>query len=254
MSTTTTSTAVLDATGQYYKEFNEQIRELVRQGVTEFRLDNVNGQRYIATGLEGDFIFEINGLPGQDLAAFTRGARIRVNGNVQDGVGNTMDDGKIVVDGMGGDVVGYAMRGGAIYIRTDVGYRVGIHMKSYLDRRPTIVIGGKAGDFLGEYMAGGIILLLGMFSDKSDAPITGRGLGTGMHGGVIYVRGNVPEHQLGPGLRSRPVTPEDMQVIEGIVRDYATELNLDAEEIFSESFTKIRPFSHRPYGNMYVPT
>jgi glutamate synthase (NADPH) GltB3 subunit (EC 1.4.1.13) len=246
--------AVLDATDIYYKQFNEQIRALVREGKTEFILNNVNGQRYIATGLEGEYKFVINGVPGQDLAAFTRGSIIRVNGNVQDGVGNTMDDGKIVVDGMGGDVVGYAMRGGKIYIRTDVGYRVGIHMKSYLDKQPTIVIGGKAGDFLGEYMAGGIILLLGMFSDKPDAPITGRSLGTGMHGGVIYIRGEVPEHQLGPGLRSRPVDSADMKVLEEIVWDYAEELGLDAEEILSESFTKVRPFSHRPYGNMYVPT
>lgn len=246
--------AVLDAADIYYREFNEQIRELIRQGVTRFQLDNVNGHRYIATGLEGEFHFVINGLPGQDLAAFTRGSVIRVNGNVQDGVGNTMDDGKIVVDGMGGDVVGYAMRGGKIYIRTDVGYRVGIHMKSYLDRRPVVVVGGKAGDFLGEYMAGGIILLLGMFSDKPDAPITGRGLGTGMHGGVIFVRGTVPEHQLGPGLRAQPVNAEDLETIRELVRDYATELDLDPEAILDESFTKIRPFSHRPYGNMYVPT
>lgn len=245
---------VLDATGLYYKQFNEQIRERIREGATDFVLDNVNGQRYIATGLEGDYRFEINGVPGQDLAAFTRGSYIRVNGNAQDGVGNTMDDGKIVIDGMGGDVVGYAMRGGKIYIRTDVGYRVGIHMKSYLEKQPIIVIGGKAGDFLGEYMAGGIILLLGMFSDKPNAPITGRSLGTGMHGGVIYIRGEVPEHQLGPGLHARPVDSDDMKVLRELVTDFAAELGLDPEDILSEAFTKVRPFSHRPYGNMYVPT
>jgi glutamate synthase domain-containing protein 3 len=158
-----------------------------------------------------------------------------------------------VVDGLAGDVVGYAMRGGSIYIKGDVGYRVGIHMKSYLEKVPTIVIGGKAGDFLGEYMAGGIILLLGMFSDKSEAPITGRSLGTGMHGGVIYVRGEVPEHQLGFGLNAKPCDGEDMKVIKKIVKDYAKQLKLDENEILSEGFSKIRPFSHRPYGNMYVP-
>ena len=246
--------AVLDGAGVYYKQFNEKIRELVREGVTDFVLDNINGHRYIATGLEGDYTFQINGVPGQDLAAFARGVSIRVNANAQDGVGNTMDEGRIVIDGMGGDVIGYAMRGGRIFVRSDVGYRVGIHMKAYLDKMPTIVIGGKSGDFLGEYMAGGIILLLGMFSDKPDAPITGRSMGTGMHGGVIYVRGEVPERQLGPGLRSRPVDSEDMAVIEEIVKDYAGSLGLDAEEILSEFFFKVRPFSHRPYGNMYVPT
>jgi glutamate synthase domain-containing protein 3 len=82
-------------------------------------------------------------------------------------------------------------------------------MKAYMDKLPTIVIGGKAGDFLGEYMAGGILLLLGMYSDKPTEPIAGRSLGTGMHGGVIYVRGEVPGEQIGPGLSAQPVDDAD---------------------------------------------
>ncbi|MBU1611453.1 MAG: hypothetical protein KKC99_06370, partial [Proteobacteria bacterium] len=121
-------TVTLDAEGIYYREFNETIRAEIRGGATDFILNNVNGQRYIADGISGDYTFEINGVPGQDLAAFTRVKSIRVNANAQDGVGNTMDDGIITIDGLGGDVIGYAMRGGSIYIRGDVGYRVGIHM------------------------------------------------------------------------------------------------------------------------------
>lgn len=242
----------LDAQGIYYKQFNETIRAEIKKGATDFILNNVNGHRYIADGLIGDYTFEINGVPGQDLAAFARIKSIRVNANSQDGVGNTMDEGTITVDGLGGDVIGYAMRGGRIYIKSDVGYRVGIHMKSYLEKVPTIVVGGKSGDFLGEYMAGGIILLLGMFSDKPDDPITGRSLGTGMHGGVIYVRGQVPEEQFGFGLHARPCDADDMKTIKKIVKDYAKELGVDAKEILAEGFVKVRPFSHRPYGNMYV--
>ena len=243
----------LSAGRTYYKQFNEEIRALVKDGVTDFNLTEVNGQRYLATALEGDLRFDIHGVPGQDLAAFMRGPYVRVHNNAQDGVGNTMDDGRIVIEGLAGDVIGYAMRGGEIFIGGDVGYRVGIHMKAYLDHQPKIVIGGKAGDFLGEYMAGGIILLLGMFSGKPDAPVAGRSLGTGMHGGVIYVRGEVPENQLGPGLHAQPVDSDDLKVIEGLVKDYAKELKLDGKAIMSENFVKIRPFSHRPYGNLYVP-
>ena len=243
----------LSAGRTYYKQFNEEIRALVKEGVTDFNLTEVNGQRYLATALEGDLRFDIHGVPGQDLAAFMRGPYVRVHNNAQDGVGNTMDDGRIVIEGLAGDVIGYAMRGGEIFIGGDVGYRVGIHMKAYLDHQPKIVIGGKAGDFLGEYMAGGIILLLGMFSGKPDAPVAGRSLGTGMHGGVIYVRGEVPENQLGPGLHAQPVDSDDLKVIEGLVEDYAKELKLDGKAIMSENFVKIRPFSHRPYGNLYVP-
>lgn len=246
-------TVTLDAKGVYFKQFNEEIRRLVREGATEFVLENVNGQRYIADSLEGDVSITIKGVPGQDLAAFMRGPKVRVEGNAQDGVGNTMDNGRVVVNGLAGDVLGYAMRGGRIYVKGDVGYRVGIHMKAYKEMVPVIVVGGKAGDFLGEYMAGGIILLLGMFSDKPNAPITGRSLGTGMHGGVIYVRGEVPDHQLGPGLASRPADKEDMKTVEPIVRDFAAELGKDPEEILSQPFVKIAPYTHRPYGNMYVP-
>ncbi len=160
----------LTAKGTYYKQFNEKIRALVKEGVTDFVIKECNGQRYIATALEGNLRFDVHGVPGQDLAAFMRGPYVRIHNNAQDGVGNTMDEGRIVIEGLAGDVIGYAMRGGEIFIQGDVGYRVGIHMKAYLDHQPKIVIGGKAGDFLGEYMAGGIILLLGMFSGKPDAP------------------------------------------------------------------------------------
>ena len=74
-----------------------------------------------------------------------------------------------------------------------------------------------------------------------------------MHGGVIYVRGSVPEDQIGPGLTATPVDSEDLEVIKGLVKEYAKELKLDSKEIMSENFVKIRPFSHRPYGNLYVP-
>ena len=243
----------IDAQGVYYRQLNEQIRESIAAGATEIILKNVNSQRYIAGAVDGNIKFEINGVPGQDMCSFMRGPTVRVKANAQDGVGNTMDDGLIIIEGLAGDVVGYAMRGGRIFIKGDVGYRVGIHMKAYMEKLPTIVIGGKAGDFLGEYMAGGILLLLGMFSDKPSEPIAGRSLGTGMHGGVIYVRGGVPKEQIGPGLTLQPVDEADLSVIQGIVKDYAKELKLDAKAIMAEPFFKIRPFSHRPYGNLYVP-
>lgn len=253
MATKARKKMTLNAGETYYRQFNEKIREAVDAGYTDFVLEDVNSQRYIATGLIGDLRFLVKGVPGQDMGAFMRGPAIRVAANAQDGVGNTMDDGLVVIEGLAGDVVGYAMRGGRIFIKGDVGYRVGIHMKAYMDKLPIIVVGGKAGDFLGEYMAGGIILLLGMFSGKPDAPIAGRSLGTGMHGGVIYVRGDVPPEQLGPHLHTQPCDADDLKVIAGVVKDYAKELQVDAKKIMAEKFVKVRPFSHRPYGNLYVP-
>ncbi len=245
---------IIDADGMPYRELNVRIREAVAAGTQVIDLHGVRGQRFIGNAVEGDVSINILGVPGQDLGAFMRGPHIRVQGNAQDGVGNTMDGGHIVIDGMAGDVLGYAMRDGSILVRGDVGYRVGIHMKSYLDRVPVIVVGGKAGDFLGEYMAGGVIVLLGMDTGKPEAPVAGRSLGTGMHGGVIYIRGEVPEHLLGPGLALSPLDEEDGAALARHVQAYADAFGQDAAEILGASFVKVHPRSHRPYGNMYVGT
>ena len=95
-----------------------------------------------------------------------------------------------------GDIVGHSMRGGAILVEGNAGYRVGIHMKEYGEQRPVVVIGGTAQHFLGEYMAGGIIIVLGRGLEPGERHPS-RYIGTGMHGGVIYLRGAVDERFLG---------------------------------------------------------
>jgi hypothetical protein len=42
--------------------------------------------------------------------------------NAQDAVGDTMKRGRIIIHGLCGDTVGYAMRGGEIYIKGNTGY------------------------------------------------------------------------------------------------------------------------------------
>ncbi|MDO9632609.1 MAG: hypothetical protein Q7I92_11985, partial [Humidesulfovibrio sp.] len=60
----------LDASGIYYRQFNEQIREAVAAGATDIVLKNVNGQRYLVGAVEGDLNFEVQGVPGQDMCSF----------------------------------------------------------------------------------------------------------------------------------------------------------------------------------------
>ena len=243
--------AKIDAQGVYYRELNEQIKELVAAGEKEIVLDNVNGQRYIGDGLAKEVKIEINGTPGNDLAAFTDGVELVVNGNGQDGIANTMNAGKLVIHGNAGDILGYSMRGGRVYIKGDVGYRVGIHMKGYQQQQPTIVVGGTAGDFFGEYMAGGRLILLGLNSGPDEAVI-GNHVGVGMHGGEIYIRGTVEEYQVGLEVQVSEATEEELEELREHLTDYCQDFDLDLEEVMAAKFSKLRPVSSRPYGNMYA--
>jgi glutamate synthase domain-containing protein 3 len=243
----------IDANGVYYRDLNKQIREAAAAGAEKIELVNVNGQYFIGDGINRAVTITVNGVPGNDLGAFMNGATIIVKDNGQDNIGNTMNAGKVVVHGHAGDVLGYGMRGGRIHILKDVGYRVGIHMKSYLENKPVLIAGGKAGDFFGEYMAGGVLVLLGMFSDSPDKQKHGFRFGTGMHGGVIFVRGGVDEKKLSTEVGVFDLTPEDLKELEGYLKEFSKDFKLDLKEIMKEKFVKVLPKSKRPYGNMYCP-
>lgn len=248
--------SVINAQGMRHKEINDVLRETAKKGVTDITVNNVFGQRYIGTRLyfpqnHKPLTIEINKFPGNDLGAFLNGHKIIVNGNAQDGVGNTMDDGEIIVHGRAGDVVAMSMRGGKIFIRDNVGYRTAIHMKEYRDKLPVLVIGGTAQDFLGEYMAGGIVILLGL-SLKNGEPHRANYIGTGMHGGVIFLRGNVEQHQLGKEVGARELDDADKKIVAKYVHEYCSHFGGNAEEILSGRFIKLLPVSLRPYGKIYA--
>lgn len=242
----------IDAKGVYYKQLNEMIRAEIRSGTKEIKVTNVVGQRYIGGGLEdGDVKIHIEGVPGEDLAAFMDGPTLSVRNNAQDGVGNTMNSGKIIIHGMAGDVVGYGMRGGKIYIRDDVGYRVAIHMKGYLDKVPVMVIGGRAGDFFGEYMAGGIVVLLGATTNNSK-PIVGDYCAAGMHGGTIYIREDVEDRFLGKEVKKFSLEKKDEKLLTPILNEFLSDLDLSLDIFDFSRYIKLIPVSSRPYGRMYV--
>lgn len=307
----------ISARGLHYRELNQCIRQYIDQGTQEIEIDGVNGQRYIGGGIKASRLsISILGVPGNDLASFMEGPEIEVWGNVQDGVGNTMSAGRVAIHGQAGDILGHSMRGGRIYVRGDAGYRIGIHMKAYQDQFPVIVIGGRAGDFLGEYMAGGMIIVLGLDVLGLDvakvsgpvAPAVSKGaaagqppvpapawlpgsvwnwrhrsiagnyVGTGMHGGVIYLRGEVEPHQLGKevkavrlelggpgqrvmagagsgGVRLGPgELSSDREVLQRYLEDFCSRLcpELTAEELLAGTWTKLVPTTSRPYGRLYA--
>jgi glutamate synthase domain-containing protein 3 len=245
------SVVKIDASGVYYRELNADLREAMTNSVRRIILRNVYGQRYIGTDLDRPVVIEIFGTPGNDLGAFMNGPRIIVHGNAQDGCGNTMNEGEIVIHGHAGDIIGLSARGGKIFVREDVGYRAGIHMKEYQGRRPALVIGGTAQDFLGEYMAGGVLILLGL-NLKEGENHKANFIGTGMHGGVIYLRGNVEEHQLGKEVGVAKLEEADLEILRQLVSEFAAHFGYDAEVIMNHRFIKLFPRWLRPYGRLYA--
>jgi len=245
---TDTRTRTIDAMGMRDRAMNSLLRSMVSEGASRIRLVNVFGQRYIATNLAGRVEIDIEGTPGNDLGAFMDGPTVTVHGNVQDGCGNTMNSGAIIVHGRAGDIAGLSMRGGSMLIRDDIGYRGAIHMKAYGDQTPLLVVGGTAQDFFGEYMAGGTAVLLGL----TGKPHRARFIGTGMHGGVIYVRGEVQSYQLGKEVAVLQPDAEDLALIEEAVSAYAGCFSASAREILSARFVKLSPVSTRPYGTLYT--
>ncbi len=244
--------ATIDCQSTYYTHVNDAVRQAFAEGVQTVCLDNVNGQRYIGTGLAGaDRRIEVHGTPGQALGMFMDGPTIEVFGNAQDGVGNTMNGGTIIVHGSAGDVLGYGMRCGCVYIEGDVGYRVGIHMKAYKDLRPVLVCGGKARDFFGEYMAGGLLVLLGMDS-RLPGPVVGGHLATGMHGGELYVRGEIEPWRCGKDVAVFPATAEEMEALGGVLADCCAALAKNLDEVLAAPFVRVRPASLRPYSELYT--
>ena len=241
----------IDASGLHYSELNRSLREAVLEGRRHIELRNVYGQRYIGTNLGRPVRVDIFGTPGNDLGAFMDGPTVIVHGNAQDGCGNTMNDGEIVVHGRAGDIVGLSARGGKILVRDSVGYRVGIHMKEYRGKRPYLVVGGTAQDFLGEYMAGGVLVVLGL--DLQDSlKHQAHFIGTGMHGGVIYLRGRVEEHQLGREVGVADLDAGDRAVLEELVAEFCQHFGHAKDEVLEGPFLKLFPLYLRPYGRLYA--
>ncbi|MCE5315654.1 MAG: hypothetical protein ABFD49_04065 [Armatimonadota bacterium] len=255
----TLSITEIDATGIYYKELNQQIRKAVSDGTRKIVLKNVTGQRYIGTNLHDaadldtlkQLEIEIHGTPGNDLGMFLDGPTITIHGNVMDGSGNTMNRGRIIAHGRAGDITGFSARGGEIFIRDNAGYRVGIHMKEYGDKRPVMVIGGATQDFLGEYMAGGVVIIMGLTLKHGESHYCSH-VGTGMHGGAIFMRGNIAPHQIGTGVGMPELSDGDIALLDKYIEEYGAIFNIDVSKISPMDFTKLAPLSVRPYKQLYA--
>jgi glutamate synthase domain-containing protein 3 len=224
------------------------LNEEIRKANEDITVDECCGERFIGSGASSKAI-TINGTPGNALGAYLDGATIIVKGNAQDAVGDTMNDGKIIIYGNAGDALGYAMRGGKIFVKGDTGYRTGIHMKEYKDKKPVIVVGGSTGSFLGEYLAGGIIIVLGLYSD--DCPV-GNFMGTGMHGGQIFIRSNRLPVNLPKQVAVGMANDSDLNMISEYLIEFSDVFNINIDEIQRKTFYKLSPNAKNPYKQLYT--
>lgn len=126
---------IIDAKGIHYRELNRLIREILTDN-SRLTLDNVNGQRYIGTGLDSSAEIIINGTPGNDLAMFMDGPGIAVHGNAQDGVANTMNAGEVVVHGSCGDVTGMGCEAAVSSSGAVSGTGLGFMRRRIMNTRP----------------------------------------------------------------------------------------------------------------------
>jgi glutamate synthase domain-containing protein 3 len=241
-----------------YRTLNEKIHEAIRNNYKKIILNNVCGQRFIGASLQGDLEIVINGLPGNDLGIFMDGPKITVTEDCEDQAGNTMNNGTLIIHGDGGDVIGLSARGGKIYVKKDVGYRVGIHIKEYEQQYPVIVIGGITRDFLGEYMAGGLIIALGLkfLHDgtiiEHPHPICGHELGTGIHRGKIVLRTEEDlNSKLGVGAKIFEINEEEKKEVDKYIKEFCEIFNIPIDVIKNKPFKVIKPISKRPFGGNY---
>ncbi|CFX56481.1 Glutamate synthase, alpha subunit, C-terminal [Syntrophomonas zehnderi OL-4] len=227
----------------------ELLQMLEKMPQPEIQISHVNGQRYIACGWKNNKRLILQGTVGNNLGAFAEGPQIVVFGNGQEGVANTMNDGQIIVHGRVGDIAGYGMRGGKLFIKENAGYRLGIHMKAYQEKKPVIVVGGSAGAFAGEYMAGGTIIILGMNSNQA---LIGSYCGTGMYGGAIYLRGEYPSRNLAPNLKKEVLGADGLAEIKDYLAEYVSFFGDTMENITSAPFTRLSVEKKRPFAHLYT--
>ena len=96
-----------------------------------------------------------------------------------------------------------------------------------------------------EYMAGGVIVVGGTPGDY---------VGTGMHGGLIYLRHPLSTERIMDGLIQEPVGEEDVPTLTALLDAYDEAFAGESPPLGGDlsSWHRLRPASARPYGGLYA--
>ena len=77
-------------------------------------------------------------------------------------------------------------------------------------------------------------------------------IGTGMYGGIIYLRGTIKGYQLGKEIGVAELEKEDRPILQKFVDEFAALFSYNTEEILKHKFIKLFPRWLRPYGRLYA--
>jgi glutamate synthase domain-containing protein 3 len=97
-------------------------------------------------------------------------------------------------------------------------------------------------------MAGGIVIVLDLEGQTHRANF----IGTGMHGGVIYLRGSVDQSQVGDQVEISSVDEADRKVLDNYVTRFLErfpDVEKRKDEILNSQFVKLAPRSRKILEN-----
>lgn len=77
-------------------------------------------------------------------------------------------------------------------------------------------------------------------------------MATGIRGGIIYIRSEVPESRLGVAMKIMEIEKKDKEFLRAVLKEFCETFGYDLEEVLKAKFTKIAPTTHRPFGEMYI--
>jgi glutamate synthase domain-containing protein 3 len=78
-------------------------------------------------------------------------------------------------------------------------------------------------------------------------------VGSGIHGGTIYIRGQVPRELLGVSANIQTFTGDDRKLLEPIFKEFCNHFKIPIKRLWEREIVKITPSSSRPYGAYYNP-
>lgn len=160
------------------RELNAALHKLPLTGTNAaYEILNPNGGHSIAVGVDADVDIHVDGPVGYFCGGMCRQARITIDGNAGQGVGENMESGFIHVKGDASQCAGATGRGGLLVIEGNASARCGISMKGV-----DIVVKGDIGHLSGFMAQTGRMVVFG------DA---GEALGDSLYEARIYVRGAV---------------------------------------------------------------